>query len=68
MRRFIIGLAYLWDMICRRANIGYECPMCDSHNTETIMEDRTQNCLACGHEFPLPLYLKIDHQWGITQD
>lgn len=32
---------------------GYECPFCDSDNTETYLIDREQFCLDCGHEFKL---------------
>lgn len=29
------------------------CPKCSSDNTETWIQDRKQNCLDCGFEFPL---------------
>lgn len=32
---------------------GWECPKCDSDNTETYLFERQQFCLDCGHDFKL---------------
>lgn len=60
LKRLLVGLAYLWDFIRGHSKYGYDCPKCQSQNTETYMHSREQNCLECGYEFPLPLYLKVD--------
>lgn len=38
----------------------YHCPKCKSENTETWLHNKEQNCLDCGHKFPLSEELAVE--------